>query len=422
MATRVSLEFPRASNGAIASFFAAVAPYVEIDEFTASVAGKSDVQSFEIPLSKPINPLLGDSNFSIFDASISRPGFSIRYLREIENKDTEFFVDQVEFFNNSVEISDDILAEIHRLAQEHFGESPGAVAGIFRNPKLFRDLMASHHRQLVELQRTVNSVGKEAVTARAALEKEYYDRKKQLDVEADGRRAQVEEELGARRADLVSQEAELAERRRQLDDRGNTHARRQLRSDLKERLKQYNVDAKISAETRSLRSPIHYAVGVGITGIAALIAYYAFLSEAVVRDRSMLEAAAFLVKPLGLTIAVLGLGTWYLRWLNRWFERHSELEFQLKQFELDIDRASWVVETALEWRQVQNSTIPDHLLESISRNLFSRSDKDETADMHPADYLASALLGKASGLRLALPGGGELEYGAKALKEAGKAG
>jgi len=107
--------------------------------------------------------------------------------------------------------------------------------------------------------------------------------------------------------------------------------------------------------------------------------------------------------------------------MNRWFERHSELEFQLKQFELDIDRATWVVETALEWRQEQHSTIPNHLLESISRNLFSRSDKDEGSDMHPADYLASALLGKASALRLALPGGRELEYGPRALKEVSKA-
>ncbi|RJF80922.1 hypothetical protein D3877_11850 [Azospirillum cavernae] len=143
------------------------------------------------------------------------------------------------------------------------------------------------------------------------------------------------------------------------------------------------------------------------------------VSEAAARDKAIgaTEVVVLALKPLGLTVAFLGLLTWYLRWMNRWFERHSEAEFQLKQFELDVDRASWVVETALEWRQEQQAPMPDHLIESISRNLFSRSEKDEAADMHPADYLASALLGRASGLKLKLPGA-DLEYDGKALKEA----
>jgi hypothetical protein len=31
---------------------------------------------------------------------------------------------------------------------------------------------------------------------------------------------------------------------------------------------------------------------------------------------------------------------------------HASAEFLLKQFELDIDRASWVVETAMEWHLI----------------------------------------------------------------------
>lgn len=111
------------------------------------------------------------------------------------------------------------------------------------------------------------------------------------------------------------------------------------------------------------------------------------------------------IKPVGLTIALLGLIAWYLRWMNRWFERYADAEFYLKQFELDIDRANWVVETALEWKERQERAIPDPLLESISRNLFSKSERDEDADMHPADYLASAILGRASGVNLKVPGG-----------------
>jgi hypothetical protein len=50
---------------------------------------------------------------------------------------------------------------------------------------------------------------------------------------------------------------------------------------------------------------------------------------------------------------------------------HASAEFLLKQFELDIDRASWVVETAMEWHRDQQAEIPAPLLEGITRNLFS---------------------------------------------------
>jgi hypothetical protein len=82
----------------------------------------------------------------------------------------------------------------------------------------------------------------------------------------------------------------------------------------------------------------------------------------------------------------------------------------------NVDRASWVVETALEWRQEQQAPMPDHLIESISRNLFSKSEKDEGADMHPADYLASALLGTASALKLKA-GGAEIDLDRKGISK-----
>ncbi|MCM0752025.1 hypothetical protein DEA98_14245 [Brucella pseudogrignonensis] len=105
--------------------------------------------------------------------------------------------------------------------------------------------------------------------------------------------------------------------------------------------------------------------------------------------------------------------------MNRWVERYADTEFYLKQFELDIDRANWVVETALEWKEKQDRTIPDALLGSISRNLFLKTDRDEDADMHPADYLASAILGRASALNLKVPGG-ELQLTGKDIKKLAK--
>ena len=66
---------------------------------------------------------------------------------------------------------------------------------------------------------------------------------------------------------------------------------------------------------------------------------------------------------------------------------------------LDIDRASWVVETALEWRRAEKSEIPTPLLEGITRNLFVQ--KDPSTDKTSArDDLASALVGNASQVKM----------------------
>ena len=102
--------------------------------------------------------------------------------------------------------------------------------------------------------------------------------------------------------------------------------------------------------------------------------------------------------------------------MNRWFDRHADAKFQLRKLSLDVDRASWVIESALEWRSGTNSVLPKILLESITRNLFNNGNTQQE-DLHPADYLASAILGSAKNIKLGLPGT-ELEISGPALKKA----
>ena len=126
------------------------------------------------------------------------------------------------------------------------------------------------------------------------------------------------------------------------------------------------------------------------------------------------------IKGLTLTALAGGIFVWYLRWLNHWSSRHADGEFQLRQTELDIDRASWVVETALEWKNSQQSAIPDSLLSSISRNLFQKPGEfDERDGPSAADQLASALLGEASKVKLNI-GGNEVELTRQGIKRASK--
>jgi hypothetical protein len=248
-------------------------------------------------------------------------------------------------------------------------------------------------------------VGEQVTAARSRLESEYAERNSALAEEYAQRQTAADKTVDDARSSLIKREEELELRKKELDDRDNTHARRNLHKTLKARILERAGKFEITPETKRARLPIHVgAIVSAFLLICALVYFTSDLAEIATNAPTTLIITTA-IKPVGLTIALLGLIAWYLRWMNRWFERYADAEFYLKQFELDIDRANWVVETALEWKERQERAIPDPLLESISRNLFSKSERDEDADMHPADYLASAILGRASGVNLKVPGG-----------------
>ena len=99
--------------------------------------------------------------------------------------------------------------------------------------------------------------------------------------------------------------------------------------------------------------------------------------------------------------------------MNRWFEQHAAAEFLLKQFQLDVDRSSWLVETALEWRRAEKTELPAPLLEGIARNLFSTGGAGDRASA--ADDLASALVGNASQLKMRF-GDNEINFDRKGIE------
>jgi hypothetical protein len=109
------------------------------------------------------------------------------------------------------------------------------------------------------------------------------------------------------------------------------------------------------------------------------------------------------------SFGLVGTLLFYIRWQNRWAEQHIGSEFQLQQFYIDVNRANWVIESCLEWRKETESAIPKELIASISKGLFVNNQAEPETVIHPADELASALLGTASKLRLRV-GDSELDF------------
>jgi hypothetical protein len=320
---------------------------------------------------------------------------------------------------SSPPLSDEAAYEINKLIEETFGNDSDLASAAFRDPKSFQAVLRSHQQIIERLQLMTLQVGEQATEARLKLDEEYTELKRELQEQVATERLEAQKANDAERVVLSQRADEIAEMSRSLDDRNNTHVRRELFEKTKALLSDRFKKLDLTPETKSARLPIH--LGVTATAIILGILIYYFTSEAfsvIARaDSGAAERILAIAKSATASLGFLGVVSWYLRWMNRWFERLADTEFQLKQFELDITRAQWVVETAFEWKISQQSPIPDQLLENISRNLFVGKEKDEGADMHPADYLASALIGKASNVKLAVPGA-EIELGPKALKAA----
>ena len=246
----------------------------------------------------------------------------------------------------------------------------------------------------------------------------------------------LENEKTKIKEEFNSREKVLEEKIKDIDDRNNTHVRREIRDrmldDVKARIENFGV----SKATENKRRPVSYGIIfmiltlsclMGFTGYEITISEKQYFSNLeTIKNLSSLSPEQLKSASNGLiasvsvsevdktkiywlwgrfvlfSISLLGSILYYIKWQNRWAEQHSNSEFQLQQFYIDVNRANWVIESCLEWRKDTKSTIPTDLLKSITNNLFTNDSSELEKVIHPADELASALMGSASNLKVKL--------------------
>ena len=84
----------------------------------------------------------------------------------------------------------------------------------------------------------------------------------------------------------------------------------------------------------------------------------------------MLTGLATLLTTVGAALT----GFFYVRWQIAWFDRVAQADMRLRQLELDIIRADWLMGTAAEWSAGRDERLPEDLLQSLFRVMFA----DET--------------------------------------------
>lgn len=331
-------------------------------------------------------------------ATFNFEGTSVQYFRgtsQAEARPTNAIFDQIKITTRNQQGQD--FKEAIRLAnfvQSSF-DSIGPGSGKQEDGEVDAEIRALHHSLLEKLEAAATTQLQLNQKHAAEIDELLARRLTELDERLRTERARLEEEYLNKENALRLREDDLEQRKKTLDDRDHTHARRELRRDLQKIAEQRSENFRLTSGTRQLRLPIHATLIALIIVLGAInvLFFYNVNYEALLIPT--------LVKQTLLAATLLATTFFYVRWMNRWFEEHSTAEFLLKQFQLDIDRASWVVETSLEWRRDQKSEIPSYLLEGIARNLFNFDRKEGATERATAiDDLASALVGNASNVRL----------------------
>lgn len=275
------------------------------------------------------------------------------------------------------------------------------------------DFYEKREAGLLRLEALTQKMLEDNQTYRAQVDLELHAERKRLAAETEERKRALDAEYKAKQQELQEREAELEKRKQELDDHDNTHARRKLRNDLKQSLKERNTCFALTTATARKRWSIHFLFTALIvaTGIALALAVQNAATAAHGTDQ-WFAIARLAVSMAGFVAATI----FYIRWQDRWSQAHADEEFRLKRLDLDVDRASWLVETMLEWKEEKGSEVPAQLVDRLSYSLFADG-RQQPPVRHPAEDVL-ALLAASAGIKLNVPslGGAEVNIDRKGLE------
>lgn len=280
---------------------------------------------------------------------------------------------------------------------------------------------------LTSLESTLRSVSIDfadnIAKERQKLEEEYRARAERERNAIEKERAELDAAAAARKARLDAEEAALQKRLAEVDDRAARHVRRNIRDDIQKELKARAAKFELTQGTRDLRKPVLWftLALLAVSGVAfftTLVELYRILNG----SHSTTDVIFLGVRQALFGATFGSTAVFLIRWTNRWFDRHATEEFRLKRLQLDLERASWVVEMALEWTKENSLKFPSTLVDRLATNLFLDAEAPaEKKTASAADHLASALLGSSAEVELSLPNGTKVKLDRKAIDRLKKA-
>jgi hypothetical protein len=287
--------------------------------------------------------------------------------------------------------------------------------------------LATHSQLLLAMESVAAQVLVDSTAHRNSLEQQYLEKESSLTTRLEGERerelarvleekSRVEKELVERKDQLDLRQNALETLQKQLDDRNNTHVRREIRGSLLQLAKDRLADFSVSKQTQTQYRMVHVASLAGVAATALAAIFYGGQIERAPEGSFPPETLLFAIKAALFATTAIALGSWYLRWLNRWLQRFADAEFKLQQFRLDIERASWLAETVLEWKSTSAEPFPELLASRLSKGLFDSTSSESEDPKSPAHHLAEAIFGAASAVKLRI-GDNQVDLDRRGIKK-----
>ena len=306
---------------------------------------------------------LGELNsYLINSCSINFNGFSITYFRGGTSPTKSAYSDSIKFVTTQIQADKDYFIEKEKL---------DVSAIIFKNLKATdisnqiateEDIISIHTQTLSRLELLNETLIEKSEEFREKLEKSFIVKKNELEEEYN-------KNTKAKLDELEVVKNDYATKLKAIDDRDNTHVRRELRENILKEIKERAEKFALTKGTNKLRWPIHIICIMALIIFTTLSVSFAWkvltFLDKINPDIGSLGFITLGLKQISFTVAMLSTLVFYIRWINKWFEQHSSAEFGIKQFQLDIERASWIVETALEWQDIKGGNIPEILLDNL---------------------------------------------------------
>lgn len=254
---------------------------------------------------------------------------------------------------------------------------------------------------------------------RSELETELSNRREELDKTAAERERIAIQSNEKVRAELDKEREHLDARIAEVDNSENKHARRELRAKITEDIQSRLLHPIAAADIARHRGRF-FMVGTVAAIIPAAIIGHA-LYEISVHPQTDTANIAFTGIRLGAaSAAFLFLVFYMLSFLKKISEEDSRSQRQVERYSLDIDRASWVIETVLEVQSRENSAVPKEWLVGVTTDMFGGEAKTASEEKTALEAFGEILQ---TGVELEVSGsGGALKLNPKSAKRIGKSG
>ncbi len=404
MAEKQILHIPRLDDKSLIKCFRQLSEEYKIPAININILGAGVISGIDLTEeNENISFLENENNALIITASVNLTGFSIAFYRGGATDPKSPYHDEIHLNYNPQNCTINTIDRLKigsYLSKELKAYTPERIVGKMSEEQ--QQLESIHASTLDRLETINENILSSTHKYREELDSKQDERLQALETEYSVKEKSLQEEYDEKQKALEYEKKALELKEKALDNKNNTHARREIRRDILKEIKGRQEKFKLTDGTNKLRTPINI-------GMWSLIGFFIIMSVSTALELHMSFTTTnsiensftiLTIKQILYSMGAVGSILFYIKWLNKWFEQHSSAEFQLKKFELDMERASWLVETNLEWNDKKNNIMPTELLNSLSNNLFEDDKVEHDAVVHPADQLASALLGSATAVKL----------------------